>query len=198
MLSLASLRVSRPPRNPDTRHLVVQEWSAVYTGVDHRRVSLHVNATWARSSIPQRLPFFFFFPFPPASPPPAAAAGAPAAGVATTGGVAVPSSSAPAAAATGRAFADMPDIPLPNDPSICTRRLTSAALQVLYLRHTPLWGQKVLRISLARGDFASVMGVSASSRAAPVLHLLALRALEEEAMWYFVVTRVCGNARVSD
>lgn len=135
-----------------------------------------------------RLPFFFFFPLPPASPPPPEA-GAPAAGAA---GSAVPTAKASSstAAAAGSAFAAIPDMPRPSDPSICTRRPTSAALQVLYLRHTPLREQNVLRISFARGGFASGMGVSASE---PGFDLRALRALEEEVMWYLVVMRVCGR-----
>lgn len=158
-----------------------------------------------------RLPFFFFLPCPPPPPAPAcaccAAWPAPAAPPGPpTGGVAVPAAASSSTAATAGAGASgSAAIFLPREPSSCTSRDTSAALVVLYLRHTPEWGSKVLMISDARGGFvaaaaaaasASVMGVSSSPSFFAFLAVRAFAGL----MLYFVVTRACrqGRCLVSD
>lgn len=134
---------------------------------------------------PHFFPFFFFFPLPPsppAAPPPATAA----AGVPTTGIAGAASSST--AAVMGAALS--PPMLRPSDPSICTRRPTSAAFAVLYLRHTPLAGSVVLRISLPRGGLLAASGMGVSVSVIVVVFLAAAARAFAGVIEYFVVIRV--------
>ncbi len=113
---------------------------------------IHIHTTTTTHLFP-----FFFFPFPPpcaccpscfctttsvATPLPSTSPTSP-----------ITSSCCPTAVSTEETAT--PAIRLPSCPSICTSRPTSAALEVLYLRVTPLAGSKVLRTRWPRGGFAS-------------------------------------------